>query len=129
MYISRSFLHPKLISRHHFLFLGNYSFWKNRSQYCFHISHLFIIIDHHHPACQNHNSQGAAQASQYANRSPARRNLAFIVLHSLAEIPYNRITGSSFHSSCIFTQNHIILHHLVSLIINAVSTKFIKTVL
>ena len=90
--------------------------------------HFLIIIEHGHAACQYRHSQDAAQTRQNSHRAPVASCLHPSLVHFLLKVLDDLIIHSCFCPWHILAQYHVILHHLVALIIYAVSSQFVKSV-
>ena len=106
-----------------------YAFRKDRNHYALHLTHFFIVIKHGDAACQHNYGQCAAQAAQNAHRVLMSFNFRLSAFNPLSEISDHIIRDACFHAPHIFSQHHIVLHHLISFIINAVAAKLVKAVL
>ena len=108
---------------------GKDAFRHCRSDHGFHALHLLIIIHHGHSACQHHHCQHAAGRPQHPHRGAAFSSFHLAILHFLAEIPDHHVPAPALHPPGVLAGHHIILHHLVPLIIDAVALELIKPVL
>ena len=88
----------------------------------------FIIIKHGYTACQHHDCQHTAKPGKYTDRTSLAHSRCFMLVHFLSEIPDRPVIGLAFFPQDIFPCDHIILHHLVALIVNTVSTQLVKTI-
>lgn len=89
---------------------------------------LFIIIEHGNTSGQYHDCQYATKAGKDIYRTFLLYSRRSVLVHFFAEITDRPVICPAFLPKDILSGDHIILHQLVTLIINTVASQLIKAI-
>ena len=108
---------PRTALRHH------------RREHCLHLLHLVVIVHHDDTARKHDEGEHPTGCTERSGQTPAFSRLHLVLFHFFSEITDHSVPRLALNPPCVFSRNHVVLHHLIFFVVNVVSPQFIKSVL